>query len=831
MNCRGSNPITKIGQLFALIFFTAAFGFLGATQYQVGIGEDYPFNSIQDAIDTAAHGDTIYVHPGIYTGSLFIGNKQLYLSSLFSITNDPADIDNTVLSGNYGIFEIRYEGSYGPGSLVGFTIRDARNYDRPVLSLRNYTLLSVEHCIITNNRKTHNSSNISIGYGSVVTMKGSKIHNNYSISTAGIWKNINATLIFDRDVKNSIYNNFGSYASDINYQYSSDFNTVPLDTLYLAVASSGMADILFYRGINNVVADSVVGHTVTHDIHVAPWGDDSSDGLSPLNPMRTVHRAARKAFPAEGQTQTIHVAPGTYAFNDFDDLYIGLRPNVGIVGDPDDPPVFDAQGTMFIISKHGGGDFNVENLTLKNSSVYAISNYHTMPVGGYYTNGTLVFKNLRFMDNFLDSQPHFFENAYLSGVISTCSPGFNSSRSFNFACRNVTIENSVFAFRSDTSGYNNSGGVSFSRSTQTFPGEFTANIVNTIFHGIYTYSDFFQGLGMAVQVAEGVHANLINCLIIDNNSPNSSIGGISIKDSSSVSLYNTIVWNNRPNNITMLHPTTHLDAHYSLIENGAQTYIYPSWLLNDGNIEYGDSNLPAGSTPLFAGIGPYKYMPRASSCTIDTGTLDLPPGIVLPDIDLAGNPRVYGDGVDLGPYEWQGLDFDITFIQMDNQVSFIPLSNQEINDIHWDFDLDGIIDSNELAPTHIYQSNGTYSVGCYVNGGMAGRVIHDAIVIKGLQTAEDVTMPDLSIRCYPNPFNPETTISYFLPEGGHTNLSIYNIKGQRVRKIVDAELKHGQHQSTFNGLDDNGRMLPSGLYFARISQKGLESVLKIVLMK
>lgn len=831
MNCRGSNPIKGIMKLYAMLLCAVVPGLLGAAVFHVGIGDSYPFNSIQDAINTATHGDTIYVHPGVYIGSLYINEKQLYISSLFSLTNDPADIENTVLSGNYGIFGIVYRNSVGPGYLIGFTIRDARNFNQAPLNIGNNTLLNVEHCVITNNRKTHNSANIYIAAGSVITLKGCKIHENYSMGTAGISKTSTAILIFDRQVRNSIYNNYGSHSSDINYRYSSYYNTVPLDTLFLAVASSGVPDIHYYRGINHVVADSIVGHTVTHDIYVAPWGDNASDGATPQNPMRTVRMAARKAFPADGQMQTIHVAPGVYAFNDFEDMNIGLRPNVAIIGDPYDLPVFDAQGAMFAITRLSEGNRHFENLIIKNASRRAIGYFPTMQPGEHYIAGSVVLKNLRLIDNFSDGVFYLFENVLVSNVISTCSPGNDVSISMSFASRNVRIENSVFSHRSDATGYHAARGITFSRTTLNLPGEFTANVINTLFHNINTYCVFFQGLGMAVQLGEGVHVNLINCLIIDNQSPNNSFGSISIRDSSSVSLYNTIVWNNRPNNITMMNPQTHLAANHSLIENGAQNYTYPSWLLNDGNIVYGDSNLPSGSIPLFVGLGPYKYMPIAGSCTIDSGTLVLPAGVTLPDYDLAGNPRIYGAEIDLGPYEWQGLEFDFTFIQTVNQVTFIPLANQDIYEIFWDFDLDGVIDSNELAPTHLYQANGIYSVGCYINGGMAGRVIREAITVTGLSADDDLASPNLSLHNYPNPFNPSTTIVYVLPQSNRVSVSIFNVKGQIVKTLVNEYQSSGWHSVFWDGRDDKGILCASGIYYCRIIANGKIKTRKMLLLK
>ena len=70
---------------------------------------------------------------------------------------------------------------------------------------------------------------------------------------------------------------------------------------------------------------------------------------------------------------------------------------------------------------------------------------------------------------------------------------------------------------------------------------------------------------------------------------------------------------------------------------------------------------------------------------------------------------------------------------------------------------------------------------------------------------------------YPNPFNPSTTISFTLPTAGRVSLRVYNLKGQLVRSLVEAsELAAGQHSFVFNGLDDRGTPVGSGVYLYRL---------------
>jgi len=84
---------------------------------------------------------------------------------------------------------------------------------------------------------------------------------------------------------------------------------------------------------------------------------------------------------------------------------------------------------------------------------------------------------------------------------------------------------------------------------------------------------------------------------------------------------------------------------------------------------------------------------------------------------------------------------------------------------------------------------------------------------------------------YPNPFNPETNISFFLPKAGNANLSVYNVKGQLVRTIANKNLNAGSHTLVWNGKDDNGNNVTSGIYFYRLSHDGQSETMKMMLMK
>jgi len=84
---------------------------------------------------------------------------------------------------------------------------------------------------------------------------------------------------------------------------------------------------------------------------------------------------------------------------------------------------------------------------------------------------------------------------------------------------------------------------------------------------------------------------------------------------------------------------------------------------------------------------------------------------------------------------------------------------------------------------------------------------------------------------YPNPFNPQTHIAFSLPEQSQVTITVVNILGQTVTTLVDAPLPAGEHSVMWNGLDENGRPVASGVYFYRMKAGTFVEAKKMVLLK
>jgi hypothetical protein len=121
-------------------------------------------------------------------------------------------------------------------------------------------------------------------------------------------------------------------------------------------------------------------------------------------------------------------------------------------------------------------------------------------------------------------------------------------------------------------------------------------------------------------------------------------------------------------------------------------------------------------------------------------------------------------------------------------------------------------------------SNGTLAflvddIGIYSAGGV------------GTDEQSDVPPVNLLVGNYPNPFNPETTISYEVKNSGPVTVDIYNILGKKVRTLVNENVTAGTHSVVWNGTDDNHANVSSGVYFYKLTSGDYNATRKMILMK
>jgi hypothetical protein len=118
--------------------------------------------------------------------------------------------------------------------------------------------------------------------------------------------------------------------------------------------------------------------------------------------------------------------------------------------------------------------------------------------------------------------------------------------------------------------------------------------------------------------------------------------------------------------------------------------------------------------------------------------------------------------------------------------------------------------------------------------------VYDVILIAGdesyvLQMIDDILADipeEYSLgQNYPNPFNPTTKIDFALPRTGDVSLVIYNLMGQQVRTLLAKNMEYGFHTITWNGLDQSGRPVSSGVYFSELRARSFRQTKKMLMLK
>ncbi|MFC1483514.1 glycoside hydrolase family 88 protein [Candidatus Neomarinimicrobiota bacterium] len=111
---------------------------------------------------------------------------------------------------------------------------------------------------------------------------------------------------------------------------------------------------------------------------------------------------------------------------------------------------------------------------------------------------------------------------------------------------------------------------------------------------------------------------------------------------------------------------------------------------------------------------------------------------------------------------------------------------------------------------------------------------HQGLINPALSTREFAGITPVKIKLlpnYPNPFNPVSTIRYELPQATDVSLIVNDLLGREVVRLVDAYMEPGYHQIQWNGRDQRGREVPTGIYIARLVTPAYSESIKMVLLK
>jgi len=769
MNYKGETMKIIILIYVSICFFCSLLNSTIIEIKQDGTGD---FTIIQEGINASVNNDTILVYPGIYYENLMIENKSITLASLYLTTEDENYINSTKIDGNHLNSVIRVlDVETGEIQIMGFVIQHGEcNYDNDDsikgggIYSEDILNLIIKKCKIKNNKAV-------VGGGlynknTQINLLGNTINNNQANEYGGGICTSNSELNFDSELINNIYLNYASIGSDIwkspacpvIYMIVDTFTVIDPDQYYLFASDSG-GNYIPGEITYNIISGKI--EQVNDDLYVNPDGDDDNTGLTEFEPLKTIAYALAMVRSDTLNPNSVYLADGVYS-SSINGQYFPLQPKnaVSIIGESMYNTILDAEN----LSGHIYGWYKKNYYEIKDLKL----------INGYKFSSIQLRKNKDFLlENIYVSNCHFIRfydvihisesNSKLVNVQIKDNSGsgglsfWGSLYSHHITIENCIIKNNTQADHPDI--FSNCG-VHMTKSY--YLDTLIVDILNTEITENTDYNIDWPTSCPALSVSDigysGFHnVNLVNCTIGNNFTSWSTGGAVRLSEGVSMNIINSVLYGDHPMEILLDgsdEPTT-LNVSYSLVEDDE----WGIGLIGNNTVNWQDGNLD--ENPDWDIDGEFPYALTSTSPCIDTGTLDLPEGIELPEFDLAGNPRIVGETVDMGAYEYQGTNTNEELI----------INNERIN-----------------------------------------------------------------MSVYPNPFQPNsrdhrTSIRFNLLESCTVNLDIYNVKGQKVKSLMDAYASRGEYTCRWDGKDDNGKRVSSGQYICKLMvDDEMKAVRKIVVI-
>ncbi|OQY40310.1 MAG: hypothetical protein B6226_00155 [Candidatus Cloacimonetes bacterium 4572_65] len=781
--------------------------FLWGALLEVGQTDDFVFNTIQSAVDYAVENDTILVHPGHYIENVRVIEKSLVIGSLFMSTNDTTYIENTIVDGNnsgtvFYVYHERYFPELRTITLSGFSIingngamneADEIKYAGGVFigsySTHSSEFSKVSNCIIKNNNGAMGGGGTF--FESNILLEGCVIfNNNGGVYGGGFMADGNDyQIVFSQENLNSIYSNSAGNGKDIYFLTGTDeseLGTICLDKISINPEDD---DISNYYHVDSrfdwnedLTYNTIANERYEADLYVSMVGSDNNSGLNSSDPLKTISKACSLLKPrADGEYNTIYVAPGLYTPTLTGEILpISINQGTRIVGEDPNITVIDGENSItnfFFIENRG--NISVEGLTLTN--LFSGTPFSGTIFAKYSNN--LIFKNLIIND----------VHSYLAGLYFNEVDGFIVSdiylnnynyRGFGFLKSNG-LSNNLWADNLNVTYI--LPGVGASSPFHYEIGDYEISnikVTNSVIPG----GRAFQYVNPSEDANDDV---TINNLLVANcsTSPldwNMALIGFGCEHNQNIYV----------NNLTVVNNTSSLSSVYMRGNVVMRNVILDNDTLNE--IKIGTASEP-------------PYNPGTSILDIDNslirGGID---AIYVESNDY--NNLIWGENnIDVAPSFVGGNEEDYNSYQLAEGSPCIDAGTPDLDEYY-------ITEYDMLGHARLFGS--AVDIGCFEFGAPVSNADN-----------EESEKPHIEITLYPNPFNPETTIDFNLKEDSNVELSIYNIKGQLVKKLVSEKLLSGNHKIVWKGENSSNKRVSSGIYFCKLKTAYKTTTRKMVLIK
>ena len=655
-------------------------------------GGDY--ESIQAGIDASQNGDTVLVYPGIYYENINFNGKNIVVCSRYLFEGDEWYIQNTIVDGDHQWSVVQVINGETNAQLYGLTIQNGSGSEGYAFGTQGGGIdcwnsnLQLFECVIKNNFVSGSGGGIYCR-GCNLSLSGVSIMNNYSVLIGGGIALIDTAQInLDTINLNNIYLNYSARGCDIHKSaFSPPFNLV-VDTFtvlnpdHFYVSSTNQYGYQQHDITTDITHSKI--EAVNADLFVSPEGSNQNSGSTPDDPLQSLSFAMSKIISDSLHGNTIHLADGIYSPSLTGEKFpLGFRSYITLQGESMENTVLDGENKIYLF--WGGRlerDIMLRDLTLHRGFGFIYGEPGTgIEIGCLYS---------------IENKNLLFENVTVSECEGGWDCGLNFGHADNLRMKNVSFINNIGSpnlhdwgltlkkhifenlfFQGSTGGanvyegYGNEIIIGGGMRPPNQPKCIFKNLVIVENHNTCPYTD--PGSFCVGMLDAPWGAILINATI-GNNTCDFNRGSLGLAYTSRLDLYNSIVYNPAlPYEVTVYTPPPYepsiLNIDHTLLR-GEDDLFY---ITGSCVVTWGDGILD--TDPLWQGEGEHPYALSDNSPCINAGTPMYEPGMEppyifeeeedyylytpdgdtfqLPAVDLAGNPRISGNRIDMGAYEFQ----------------------------------------------------------------------------------------------------------------------------------------------------------------------------------
>ncbi len=249
-------------------------------------------------------------------------------------------------------------------------------------------------------------------------------------------------------------------------------------------------------------------------------------------------------------------------------------------------------------------------------------------------------------------------------------------------------------------------------------------------------------------------------------------------------------------------------------------------------------------TDIYGDTGAPLWQPIELNQGIDLSRMEVPSGILID-----GNVYYWQIRVLSNDLQWSGWSYpqNFTMRHQSPAAMFTALESQfwqgiayrfmetsigSATDFAWDFDDDGITDSTERDPLWTFTTPGAHLVTLSVMIQGLPYSVSRPFVIQATEVIdEELPAGDLLFSVYPNPFSGNLVMKIRDESNSPLTICVYDLRGRLVHRATQNVVTDGDHELIWNGKDQSGHPVPTGVYFVKAIGNGKSSLKKVLLLR